>query len=59
MQCEQTVAALHAPAPSGRIAENGSAAGRLGNAMNLENDKNISQESDQQQLLMRWGKLRG
>ena len=56
MQCEQTVAALHAPAPSGRITGNGSAIGRLGNAMDLKNDIVILQEDNQQQALLRWGR---
>ena len=54
MQCEETMASVHAPPPpNARIAENGSATGRLGYANQLENDKHIGQEGDQQQLLLR------
>lgn len=54
LQCEETVAALHAPpAANARVAENGSATGRLGNAMQQENNRHIDNEQEQQQLLMR------
>lgn len=51
-QCEQTIAAVHAPATA-KVAENGSATGRLGTAVQAENDRDIDREGDQQQLLLR------